>query len=170
MKKFQQDQHEFFTASSEPLVPPTTLMRQVQRDLATSPAEVFTKLAAIFLCSSAATLTVCPQFGVRLLGEGMGLMHAFMFFGTYGCLVACGAFFLGSAFFMAGLILRGEELRLLRRHRWLTATALTALALGFFLMISTEIVLGLAFAWFIGALLGGTAMLELSWSLRFRTA
>jgi hypothetical protein len=98
----------------------------------------------------------------------MGLMHYFMALGPYGCLVTCGAFFMGTSLVVAGLILRGEELRAIRRSRVLQLGALTLLSLGFFIMLDAQIVFGLALAWFFGAWVGSLLTLEITWRLRFK--
>lgn len=139
----------------------------VRADLQPPAARVFSKLLLIHSAMALLSLSVCPQFGYRLTGEGMGLMHLFMAFGTYGCMVACGAFFTGMSLFAAALLLRAEEIRLIRTHRALSLGALTLLSLGFFVMIDADVILGLAATWFAGSLFGSWLTLELGWRLRF---
>ena len=142
----------------------------VRSDLNPSPYLVFSKLMGIHFVTALMTLSVFPQFGFRIFGEGMGLMHYFMNLGQHGCLVACGAFFTGTSLLMAGLILRGEELRVIRKNRFLELGAITLLSLGFFIMLDAEIIFGLTLAWFLGAMMGSLVTLELVWGLRFKVA
>ena len=71
---------------------------------------------------------------------------------------------------LASFLLDPDQLRVIRRHRWLEVGALTFLSLGLFVMLQAEIVLGFALAWLAGSLLGGLATLELGWSIRRRIA
>lgn len=146
----------------------SALFHSVEQDLNPHPARVFGKLLGIHALVTLVTLSFCPQFGFRLLGEGMGLMHVFSIFGEYGCLVACGSFFMGSSILAASFVLNRDEIRQIRRHRFLEIGALTLLSLGFFFMLDLEIVVPLAVSWLIGALLGSQALLEFGYRLRFR--
>lgn len=154
----------------EPMSPPPILsdriFARVQNDLNPSPWKVFAKLSIIHFLSALVTLSICPQFGVRALGEGMGLMHYFMSLGTYGCMVACGSFFLGSTVLVAMLLLRPEEVRVIRSHRLSELGTLTGLSMGFFLMLEVEFVLGFFLAWALGSFAGGVLTLEAGWSIR----
>jgi hypothetical protein len=142
---------------------------QVERDLNVSAWGVFSKLSLIHAGSALFTLSICPQFGFRAFGEGMGLMHYFMSLGTVGCPLACGAFFLGMSLLLATLILSAQELRVLRSHRWAGLGALTLLSLGFFLMADpVDIVASFAIAWVFGAVVGGYLVLELGAFARAR--
>lgn len=170
MKNLNNDMKDFYKTQSSAKAPflSAKLKETLKVDLNPSVSTVFTKLAGLHLIAATITLTLCPQFGVRLFAKGMGLMHVFMSLGPVGCLVACGSLFIGASFLLAGTVLKGEELRLIRNHRFLTLTTLTSFSLGFFIMLSAEVVLHLSIAWFIGALVGGSAMLEFAWALRFK--
>ncbi len=167
MDDLRKDQHDFLRHGPGPApAPGDALLREVRDDLSPSPTRVFFKMAVLHSAASLLTLSVCPQFGFRLLGEGMGLMHLFMRFGELGCFAACGAFFLGSSLLLAGGYLRGEELRLIRRHRWLGPIALAALSLGFFFMLDAAMSVRIAVAWMLGALLAGELALAGVWNWR----
>lgn len=159
-------------AQSDEMSPPPGVSRsildQVRQELNPGVIPVFSKLLFIHALTSIATLSVCPQFGFRVLGEGMGLMHWFMRFGEHGCLVACGTFFLGTSALIASFALRPEEVRKIREHRGLGIATVTLVSLGFFLMWDLEFVLSLTLAWFLGAWLGAGVLLELGWRLRIR--
>lgn len=168
--KMDNDYQEFLEAEqAKPSLATTEkIFAAVYRDLRPGALSVFSKLLAIHFVTALITLSICPQFGFRIVGEGMGLMHLFMGLGTYGCLAACGAFFTGTSLLIAGLSLRGEELRKIRENRWLGLGVLTLLSLGFFIMIDAELIFGLTLTWFVGAMLGSLGILELTWWLRFQ--
>lgn len=169
--KLEKEFEEFLNESSDAgpsLSASSVLFQKVEGDLNPNSARVFGKLMGIHALVTVFTLSVCPQFGFRILGEGMGLMHVFSALGEWGCLVACGSFFVGSSILAASFLLSRDEIRQIRRHRFLEVGSLTLLSLGFFFMLDLEIVLSLAAAWFVGALLGGQALLELGYRIRFR--
>lgn len=159
---------EFMEAT--PIPPPRNVQEKifalVHQDLNPSAWFVFSKMALIHLLSGLITLSLCPQFGFRIFGEGLGIMKVFLPLGAYGCIALCGAFFVGISLFASGIILQPEELKALRNHRWLQISALTFLSLGALLMTDTEILFGFASAWVVGSILGGAAMLEFSLFVR----
>lgn len=152
--------------------PPQKITEQifasVRTDLNPNAYWLFAKLLMIHTVTAVATLSVCPQFGFRILGEGMGLMHVFMAFGTYGCFVACGSFFMGTSLLIASLALKAAEIQKIRRNRWLMTGALTLLSLGFFTMAGPELVFSLTMPWLLGSLIGSVLTLEFGWFLRER--
>ena len=156
---------------ADPIAPPSRLseaiLNQVHRDLNPSAWSVFAKVSLIHFFVGLATLSFCPQFGLGLLGNKPGLMGFFMSLGPYGCVLACGSFFLGTSVFVACLLLRAEELGKLKRNSLLITSALASLSLGFFIMAgSTEIILGFAIAWLFGSIMAGMAFVELVFSIR----
>ena len=168
-KKFEEEFKDFI--SVEGIEPPKhisdSILARVRMDLNPPVIKVFSKLIVIHSLTAAVTLSICPQFGFRIFGEGMGLMHVFMNLGPYGCMLACGAFFTGLSLLIAAMTLKAEEVRKIRSHRLLSLGALTLLSLGFFIMVDKEIVFSLAATWFTGSILGSWITLELGWRLRF---
>lgn len=155
----------------DPVMPPARILSRLQEtihhDLKLTPWRVFSKLAGVHLISALLTLSVCPQFGMRVAGKGMGLMEMFMHLGTYGCMIACGFFFVGMSLVLAALLLKPFELLAIRRHRLAEIGSLVLLSLGFFAMAAPEeILFGLALAWAIGAMAGGFLILEFGWRVR----
>lgn len=144
-----------------------SILNKVRADLNPPVIQVFYKLIVIHSFTAVVTLSICPQFGFRVFGEGMGLLHVFMSFGPYGCMLACGAFFTGLSLLIAAMTLKAEEVRKIRNHRLLSLGTLTLLSLGFFIMVDTNILASLGLTWFAGSLLGSTLALELGWRLRF---
>lgn len=151
-----------FLGSSE-IAPPATLSRKILErvagDLNPSPWAVFSKLIVVVIVAGSLSLLICPQFG---LGSYYSpLMHFFMQLGPIGCRAACGAFFMVTSVISACIILRPEELSVVRRTKFLTLSAVSGLGLGVFMCTSPEIILSAAVAWFLGASLGGWLSLEL---------
>lgn len=159
---------EEFSQSVErpPLRVSEKVLAHVRHELNPSLVSVLMRLMFVHFLASFATLSVCPQFGFRLFGEGMGISHWFMSFGEYGCLVACGSFFTGTSLALASVVLGMPHLRKIREHRWLGASLLILFSLSFFWMMNAEFILGLTVAWLLGALLGSVAVLELGWLFR----
>jgi hypothetical protein len=154
--------------------PPASISRalisKVTRELNPSSWLVFLKAFAVHLFIGTLTLSVCPQFEYSPFTGSMGLMHFFMVFGEYGCMVACGAFFMGSSALALGLVLRPEELRVLRRREIPQFALMALLSIGLFLVAGAGIVLGMTAAWLAGSVLGAFGMLELAYAWRFREA
>jgi hypothetical protein len=167
-KNYLSDFEEFKNAT--PIAPPKEVSEKilsiVGKDLKAIPWKVFSRLSLIHLFSALFTLSICPQFGFRLFGDGMGLMGHFMSLGHYGCMIACGFFFVGMSLLFASVILKPYELLVIRKHRFTEIGALTLLSLGFFIMINpSDVVFSFALAWLLGSLAGGTIVLEIGWRL-----
>ncbi len=140
---------------------------EVARDLQPSLVAVFTKVLGIHVVAAVATLSICPQFGIKLGAEGMGLMHYFMGLGEMGCRAACGFFFMALSLGLSAALLRAPEVRQLRRKWWIESLFLILASLGFFVMIAPEEVLGLlAVGWIAGGMMGSWIALEAIWKLR----
>lgn len=155
--------------SAENVNPPAVLshyiLTAVRKDLDPSPLLVFGHLTMIHFVVGALTLLACPQFGINIL-PGMGLMAIFMDLGELGCMVACGVVFLGTSSLITALILRPEEVRVLRSHRVLQLAVLTTLSLGVFICLGTGIIFSMGLAWIGGSILGGLITLEAGWQIR----
>jgi hypothetical protein len=141
------------------------ILGSVRADLKPSFTWVLAKLGLIHALVSIGTLSICPQFGIRLFGEGMGIMHWFIAFGSIGCPLACGIFFVGSSLALSATVLARPEWRAIREHHVLAVTALVLLSLGFFKIMDGEFFLDFSLAWLAGALLAGGAMVEGVWRL-----
>lgn len=168
--KWKSDYQEFKDVKQ--ITPPQHLNESVlsfvRGELSPSPWKVFSKVSFIHLISALVTLSFCPQFGFRIFGEGMGLMQHFMHLGSWGCMMACGSFFLGATLVLSLFVLKPAEILALRSHRIATLGALVLLSLGFFIMVDADhILFSIASAWALGSMLGGIAVLELGWILKF---
>ncbi|MCM2323360.1 MAG: hypothetical protein NDJ90_08875 [Oligoflexia bacterium] len=156
----------------EPVAPPRALEAQVHDRihelLSPRPSTVFAKLSGLHLIVGGFSLLACPQLGVSAWGSSfVGLMGPLMAFGPYGCMLACGIFFLGASALAASMVLRPEELRVVRRHRLWNFTALGALSFMALMAAGGEGPLLHTLIWFAGSIAGGAGLLELGWKLRF---
>jgi len=158
--------------SADPVNPPVQLSNQilsnVQSDLNPSVWSVFSKITFIHFVTGMVSLLFCPQFGVSPFHEHHGLMEIFMNLGKHGCMLGCGAVFLGTGGLATSLILRPEEVRTVMKTKFLQFSLLSALSIGAFICAGADVVLNLAVAWFIGSVLGGLLTLELGWKIRAR--
>jgi hypothetical protein len=156
----------------EPVSPPRHLseaiISRVRGDLNPSSLKVFAKLSSIHFFVGAFTLAICPQFGFRLFGDGPGLMGYFMNLGHYACMIACGSFFLGSSVLVAGILLKKEELRVVRANRFTQFTSLALLSLGFFIMFDTQILALYAVLWMIGSVFAAVMVTEAISAVRLK--
>ncbi len=111
------------------------------------------------------TLFFCPQFG-RSLTSHSALMHFFMQWGDFVCMLACGSFFVSFSLILASHLLRPEELKVLKKHSLLQITTLSTLSIGFFISFGAEVVFTLGLFWLMGSIVGGLVTLKISTFLR----
>jgi hypothetical protein len=88
--------------------------------------------------------------------------------GSLGCSLACGAFFTVVGVVVAALLLRPEELRLVRSNKVLLVSALSALSLSAFVCLGASVFLESALVWFIGSWAGGLIGIEAVSAFVFR--
>lgn len=162
------NEYQEFCQASE-IAPPGTvsekILKSVQTQLNPPIWRILAKLSVIYAVVGFLVLLFCPQFGVTVLAE-IGMLKWFALLGTYGCMLACGGFFLGAGSLVAGLLLRPEELKRARPLRWFYFLGYGVMALLVFLMVGGEIMLSMGAIWLIGALMGETIAFELTWKLR----
>jgi hypothetical protein len=157
--------------STEEATPPRHLRETISGRAGTflypSPWHVFSKLAATVFGVSIINLAICPQFGLGWF-RNPGLVRFFMSlgWGHLGCNIVCGTFFITTAIIVAVLVMRPEELRLLRKTKFLQVAAISALTLSAFIALGAEVFLPFALAWLFGAILGGLASVEAGYWLR----
>jgi len=161
------DYAKFLTAQE--ISPPSHLTAKVFKDaeaiFSPSPFLVLGRLGLIVFIVGLLNLVLCPQFGVGFARES-GLFEFFMMFGHHACKAFCGAFFLGTGLFLSTIILKIEDLKVLRQHRFLQVSALSSIALVLFVAAGGSVYFTAAVYWFIGALLGGVICLEAGFKLR----
>ncbi|MBS1963240.1 MAG: hypothetical protein JST04_13575 [Bdellovibrionales bacterium] len=142
-----------------------TVLGTIRSELNPSSASVFLKLTLIHFFVGFATLSMCPQFGVSLTSS-MGLMQYLMKYGEGVCMLGCGALFLGASVLVASFVLKPEEVKVLRRNRVLLLSSLAALSLGILVGVGGEVVATLGLVWVLGAVVGGSGLMQLGWTLR----
>lgn len=126
---------------------------------------VFLKTSLIYLTVGLLTLFFCPQFGISFTSH-LGIMPFLMKFGETVCMLGCGAIFAGTSLLVASILLKPEEIRVLRENQILHLTSLATLSLGSFLCLGAEIFEAISLIWMLGAILGGALSLELGWKIR----
>lgn len=142
-----------------------TVLNMIHSELNPSGASVFSKMLGIHLLVGFATLAMCPQFGISLTSS-TGLMQYLMRFGESVCMLGCGTLFVGLSSFVASLALRPEEVNVLRRNRVLQVSLLATLSLGAFVALGGNVEPSMGMVWSLGAIVGGSALLQLGWSIR----
>lgn len=149
--------------------PPGNLSMEIKKtiyvDLNPRNSLVFAKLFAIHFISGVFTLLVCPQFEVALFHGQKNLFRLFLMFGQYGCMLACGAFFVGMTGLISAVLLKPQEVRAIMRSRGLQWALLAFISVGFFLSFKEQemsIPVGLVMAWVVGAIFGGSVSFRIS--------
>lgn len=160
-------------AAQEANLPPQNLsqdiLKKVSADLSPSALLVFFKTAAINFFVGCLTILYCPQFGISFTSS-MGLMHYLMKYGDSVCMLGCGAFFTGVGLLVVSLVLRPEEIRVLKEHQVVNLAFIASLSLGALLCLGGSVALSMGFIWALGAIIGGAMSLELGWVYRKRMA
>lgn len=154
---------EFLTAT--PVEPPRevteSILNYVRGDLATSHFQIFTKLILLHALASVVTLSVCPQFGISIFGNGIGLLTVFSKFGIYGCLTVCAALYVGVSFFLSSLILKSYEWDRLRKFGVLYSFGIGILSLLIFMLLGADIVFKYGAVWLMSATFAGLLTLQI---------
>lgn len=164
-----------FLLKSPKMTPPgrvgVDVKRAIHAELNPSAWSVFCKLFAIHFVSGTVTLVFCPQLGFQIHETARTLLVFLSRFGEYGCMLVCGALFLGSTGFFAAFLLKPQEVRAIRKSRGLQWAFLSFLSVGFFLAVREQehsLPLALIAAWSAGALFGGFFVFRVSYSVRMR--
>jgi hypothetical protein len=159
--------HEFL--SVENTNPPQRVTAQVfalvHSDLNPSATSVFSKVAFIHLLVGAVTLLFCPQFGFSFTSS-LGLMGVLMRYGEGVCMFGCGALFMGSSALMASLLLRPEEVKIIRKTEWIQFLILALLSASVFVCLGYPVLEAVTAIWLVGSVLGAITTLELGWRAR----
>jgi hypothetical protein len=115
---------------------------------------VFGKVLTVHAGTALVTLSLCPQFGFRLLGQGFwSLFDLFMIFGHTVCTILCAVFFLGSSLAVTRVVLNLEEWALYFRKFWIINLGILGTTLGFFALVATDRSLHHLGFWLVGAAL-----------------
>lgn len=100
-----------------------------------APAPTLYRYFVLQLLGAAATLLVCPQFGIGPLGGGHGISAWVMQYGNFACGSFCGVVFFGFSTFMGLTVMRREEALWLKRNQSFILSAVFIVLFGL-LMIS----------------------------------
>ncbi len=159
-KNFDKDMMEEFIkfVEADPVSPKTTtdssIHKMVEKSLNPSIWMVFAKFFGIEAAAGLATLLVCPQFNIGF-GSHNELFHSlhstlspFLFF------IVCGIFFvlLGAA--LAGLILSRDEIRVIKKTKYIYYAIYSLTAYIIFVFLGAEVFLMSSIAWILGAMAG----------------
>ena len=159
-----------FERSQEPSASTSSLQKILDTIEAQMPTkqQVFGQLFLVHLISSAFTLMACPQFGMRFIfaDSSPSLMEFFMLAGHPACFFLCGAFYLGSTFFVSKYILQADSWLVIQRSRFVMTLTLALLSLGFFRMWGQALSFELTLLWILGAYLGAGLFTREWWKLR----
>jgi hypothetical protein len=161
MKEIKNDFNSFVNDSDATNSAGSALLGRIKKQIENekpSRQKVLLKLTGLHLAGSAMTLTICPQFGIKLFLSGNGLMDFFMKLSPNFCFVFCGAFYLAATFLLANIFMNYEEWLVLRRTRTLIIASTALLSLGVFMMLSPEVSFYSAVLWLFGASIGAEIM------------
>ncbi len=163
------EEFDEFLSSSE--VSPSTeiskkILMQIHQELNPAPQKVFLKMLGLHAVVSIFSLSVCSQFGFQSF-QIFDAMNVFMSaVGHTYCMALCGALYLGLSAFMFSLVMKPEEIKVIRRHRLLQLSLISGLSMGVFLCAGSGMLFLPSLLWLAGSVVGGTLSLELGWLLR----
>lgn len=134
-----------------------SVFNYVEKGLETKLRSVIGKLTIVNMLAAVFTLSFCPQFGLGpWLAEGHGIMHFLMPYGDIVCAMFCGFVFFGFSALASRLVLKVDDLIIIRQHLTLHACGIVFAGLFAFLMLdattaAATVALGVGFAWsFVG--------------------
>ena len=167
-QKINQEFNEFL--SCERLEPPTSIqeavLSRVHRELNPSNYRVFLKMLGVHSIVSLFSLSICSQFGFQSLKLYDAMDSMMSLVGHTYCMAFCGLLYLSISAAALSLLLKPEEIKIIRRHKILQFTLLSGVSLGVFLCLGAQVLLVPGIFWAMGSLLGGIASLELGWAIR----
>jgi hypothetical protein len=172
-QSIKEDFNKFLDTPS--IIPPSHLSKKIhnriQRDLNPPIWMVFGKLVLGHVIVGPISLTFCSQFGMgQSHHSGNEFTKFVMSFGMETCMMVCGAIFLTFSLLAASLILRIEELRIIRKTRFLQVLGLGLLSIGAFVCMGRNLVFSLTMFWITGAAIGGIIAIEVTWWVRKRNS
>jgi hypothetical protein len=130
---------------------------------------VFGKLLGIHIVVGFLSLGICHQFDMNPFGTQSSLSDWFMgMWGHSACMIACGTIFVSFSILTAGILMTGEEIRVLKRTEFLQTLSLGAFSLVAFFLLGAQIALTFAGLWLLGVLIGGFIATEATAKLKLR--
>ncbi|MCF8114538.1 MAG: hypothetical protein K9K21_11875 [Desulfotignum sp.] len=134
--------------------------KRVEKSLNPPLWSVFAKFAGIQALAGLASLLVCPQFTIGFKNHS-SLFHSlhsttpsFLYF------LMCGIFFVLLGAGLAGLILSRDEIRAIKKARYIYYIAYSMAAHMTFVFLGAEVIVSSSTAWIIGAAAGSYAGFE----------
>ena len=119
--------------------------------------------------TGAASLLICPQFHLGLTSQKY-VMHTFHHsLGPEGCMVACGAIFLGSGALLGMLLLRRDEIQRLRFSFIGSFLFIALFAIFTFIILGAEVYFKEGLWWILGAFVTPTLIFLIDKSIRGKT-
>lgn len=172
-KNFKQNLNQEYTdfISGEEFTPShestNNIEALIKQDLQQSLISVLLKLLTIQIFVGLLTMTICPQFSLSFTGHD-ALFHFFhRNFGMQGCMIACGAFFVGSGAFLSNIFLTGTQLQKIHKFNILAYFCVSFLAVLIFSLFVNNLTQVTTLFWFIGAFVGGISAFEISRKIKF---
>ena len=145
---------------------PKSLTLKIQQNIGTrlkpKLSLLIPKLFATHAITAVITLSVCPQFGFKLFKLPINLMNSIMFMGMPACYFLCGLFFTATSLLVASIVLKRDEIRMLRFHKILSCSAIILGSIGFFSIMNPNLFLEFSILWLLGAMVGVIGTLEVS--------
>lgn len=172
-QSIKEDFNKFLDTPS--VIPPSHLSKKIQNrihlNLNPPILMVFGKLVLAHLIVGPISLTFCSQFGMgQSHHSGNGFSKYMMGLGMETCMIVCGAIFLIFSLLAATLILRIEELKIIRKTCLLQVLGLGLLSIGAFVCMGSDLVFSLTMYWLTGAAIGGMIAIEATWWVRKRSS
>ena len=97
------------------------------------------KIFILHLFAAIISLSLCPQFGVKLFNFDINLMSSFMIFGMTLCQFLCGAFFSSLSTLIIWIGLTRDERHFIKFHKsWILALILLS-SIGFFSIMRIDL-------------------------------
>lgn len=152
------------------VAPPIALreavLTHVSEALNPSSHQVFFKMLGVHTVVSLFSLSICSQFGIRFLQiyDAMDVMMSVV--GHTYCMAFCGLLYFSMSALALSLLLKPEEIKVVRRHKELQMTVLVGVSLGVFLCLGAEVLFIPGALWLAGSLAGGIASFEFGWMMR----
>ena len=138
------------------------ILSEIKARLQPKLSHLIGKVFLVHILTAVITLSVCPQFGFKLFKLPINLMNSFMAFGMPFCNFMCGLFFTATSMLMVSLVLSRDDLRALKSHKTLAASALILSSIGLFGIMNPNLFLEFSILWLVGAILGAVLTLEVS--------
>jgi hypothetical protein len=127
------------------------ILETVKGKIIPSTPSLILKIFILHLTAAIISLSLCPQFGIKLFNFDINLMSSFMIFGMTLCHFFCGAFFSTLSTIIIWLGLSQDERHFIKFHKsWILALILLS-SIGFFAIMRIDLFLEFSLIWILGA-------------------